>query len=120
VSQSDFVLAEFKLRYWFTAELATGASLVADVGSGLFAQRVSTGTVVPSRKGADHYIEIAFTSGTILAGASVEMSFEAHQANWAAFDQSDDYSYPGDVADGAELVTVGVYRSGILVAGVEP
>ena len=120
VSQSDFALAEFRLRYWFTAELATGATLITDVGSGLFSQRVSIGTVVPPRAGADHYIEIAFASGTILAGETTRLSFECHQANWAAFDQADDYSYPADVIDGAELITVGVYHNDILVAGIEP
>jgi len=113
-------LAEFELRYWFTAELATGASLVADVGSGLFSQHVSIGTVVPPRKGADHYIGVAFEYGTIIASAKEKVSFEAHQANWAAFDQSDDYSYPADIANGAELPTVGVYRNGLLIAGIEP
>jgi cellulose 1,4-beta-cellobiosidase len=120
VSQSDLTLADIRLRYWFTAELAAGASLVTDVGSGLTTQRASIGTVIPIRKGADHYIEITFASGALAAGASIQVNFQAHQANWAAFDQSDDYSYPGRIADGTELLTVSVYRSSVLVAGVEP
>jgi hypothetical protein len=120
VSQSDFDLAHFELRYWFTAELATGATVIADVGSGLFGQLVSIGTVVPPRKGADHYIMVAFEYGGIIAGAKEGISFQAHQSDGGTFEQTDDYSYPSGITYGDEVVTVGVYQNGRLIAGIEP
>lgn len=121
ISKVDWDLSEFRLRYWFTAELQGGASLVPQMGNGLTTQQVSVGTVNPARRGADHYVEIAFSKGWIIAGASERLTFMAHQSAWGVFDQSDDYSYPSaTLSKGAELGTVGVYRNGLLVAGVEP
>lgn len=121
VSKTDWDLTEFRLRYWFTAELQGGAALVPQMGSGsLTTAQASIGTMLPARKGADHYVEIAFTKGTIIAGSSERLTFMTHQSNWGLFDQSDDYSYPTTLAKGGELDTVGVYHNGLLVAGVEP
>lgn len=121
VSKSDWDLAEYRLRYWFTAELQGGAALSPQIGGGLTTQQVSIGIVSPTRRGADHYIEIGFSKGSIIAGASERLTFGTHQSGWGIFDQSDDYSYPPTtLAKGSELGTVTLYHDGLLIAGVEP
>lgn len=121
ISKSDWDLTQYRLRYWFSAELQGGAALVPEMGSGSLAtQQISIGNVVPSRPGLDHYIELAFAKGTILAGSSERLTFAVHQSNWGLFDQDDDYSYPGGLVKGSELATVGVYCNGVLIAGIEP
>lgn len=121
ISKENLDLAEYRLRYWFTAELESGATLVPESSGTLTTQLVSIGTVIPSRRGADHYVDIAFAPGSwIMAGSSELLTFGAHKSSWGAFDQSDDFSYPGSLAPGAELGMVGVYHNGVLVAGLEP
>ncbi len=122
ITESDWNLAEYRLRYWFTGELPAGVTLTAETESGsLASEQVSIGTVLPVRSGADHYVEIQFSNGSVIAGASEQITFGAHRSDWGVFDQTDDYSYPpSSLAKGAELSTVGFYHGGVLVAGIEP
>ena len=118
VSTTDVDLTTLALRYWFSD--GTGAGIVVDGRTGPAGQQITNCLVKPARLDADHYIQIAFTTGVLLAQQSLRVTFAAHHSDWSNFDESDDYSWPGTTEPGDELTTIGVYQAGTLVGGNEP
>ncbi|MEU7336452.1 glycoside hydrolase family 6 protein [Streptomyces sp. NPDC007074] len=115
-------LSKVTIRYWFTGESSSaGYQTFCDWAQlGCSTVKTSVGTVSPGRTGADHYLEVGFTSGSLAAGAdSGELQLRMAKSDWSNFDESDDYSR-GANSSYADAPKVTVYVAGTLVWGTEP
>ncbi|WP_339127780.1 glycoside hydrolase family 6 protein [Streptomyces sp. f51] len=115
-------LSKVTVRYWFTGEsTSAGYQTFCDWAQlGCSTVKTSVSAVSPSRTGADHYLEVGFTSGSLAAGAdSGELQLRMAKADWSNFNESDDYSRGANTAY-ADATKVTVYVSGALVWGTEP
>ncbi len=73
-----------------------------------------------ARSGADAYLEVGFTSGSLAPGQSTgDIQSRFHKTDWSVFDETDDYSY-GTGTGHADSAKVTVYVDGALVWGDEP
>ncbi len=115
-------LSKVALRYWFSGESGSasyGTSCdYAVLGCGKVTHRVTpSGSAGP---GADHYLEVGFTGGSLAPGASTgELQLRLNKADWSSFDETDDYSRAANTAF-ADASKVGVYVNGALSAGTAP
>lgn len=115
-------LSKVSLRYWFSGESGTAsygtACDYAVIGCGTVTHRVRPAE--SPGPGADHHLEVGFTSGSLAPGASTgEIQLRINKADWSAFDESDDYSRTADTAF-ADTSKVAVYVDGDLVSGTAP
>ncbi|MFF2999811.1 glycoside hydrolase family 6 protein [Streptomyces sp. NPDC057950] len=119
---SSVDLSKVTIRYWFTGESSSaGYQTFCDWAQlGCSTVRTSVGAVSPSRTGADHYLEVGFTSGSLAAGAdSGELQLRMAKSDWSNFNELDDYSR-GANSSYADAAKVTVYVAGTLVWGTEP
>uniref|UniRef100_A0AAU3HTS0 Glucanase n=1 Tax=Streptomyces sp. NBC_01393 TaxID=2903851 RepID=A0AAU3HTS0_9ACTN len=115
-------LSKVTIRYWFTGESSSaGYQTFCDWAQlGCSTVKTSVSAVSPSRTGADHYLEVGFTSGSLAAGAdSGDLQLRMAKSDWSNFDESNDYSR-GAGTSYADAAKVTVYVSGTLVWGTEP
>ncbi|MEW2167122.1 glycoside hydrolase family 6 protein [Streptomyces sp. NPDC007084] len=115
-------LSKVTIRYWFTGESSSaGYQTFCDWAQlGCSTVKTSVGAVSPNRTGADHYLEVGFTSGSLAAGAdSGDLQLRLAKSDWSNFDESDDYSH-GANSSYADASKVTVYVAGALVWGTEP
>ncbi|WP_328665080.1 glycoside hydrolase family 6 protein [Streptomyces sp. NBC_00328] len=115
-------LSKVTIRYWFTGEsTSAGYQTFCDWAQlGCSTVKTSVSAVSPSRTGADHYLEVGFTSGSLTAGAdSGDLQLRMAKSDWSNFDESNDYSR-GAGTSYADAAKVTVYVSGTLVWGTEP
>ena len=118
---SPVQLAGVKVRYWFTRD--GGSSTVntwcdwAAIGCGNVTQRV---VPVSARPGADTYLEVGFTGGTLAPGAATgDIQLRFAKADWSPFNEADDHSYGTQTAY-ADSSRVTAYVGGTLVWGSPP
>ncbi|WP_443050262.1 GH12 family glycosyl hydrolase domain-containing protein [Streptomyces sp. NBC_00236] len=114
-------LSKVSLRYWFSGESGSasyGTSCdYAVIGCGTVTHRVASAGSAP---GADHYLEVGFSGGSLAPGASTgEMQLRFNKADWSSFNETDDYSRAANTAF-ADASKVGVYVNGALTAGTAP
>ncbi|MFE9431247.1 glycoside hydrolase family 6 protein [Streptomyces sp. NPDC006640] len=115
-------LSKVTIRYWFTGESSSaGYQTFCDWAQlGCSTVKTSVSGVSPSRTGADHYLEVGFTSGSLAAGAdSGDLQLRLAKSDWSNFDESNDYSR-GANSSYADAAKVTVYVAGTLVWGTEP
>ncbi|WP_329307392.1 endo-1,4-beta-xylanase [Streptomyces sp. NBC_01260] len=115
-------LAPVTVRYWFTGD--NGASAYSSwcdwspLDCSTVTHRVVS--VATPVTGADHYLEVGFTGGTLAPGASTgEIQLRLNKADWSNFDESDDYSH-GTGTSYADAAKIAVYVGDAPVWGIEP
>ncbi|MET7981753.1 glycoside hydrolase family 6 protein [Streptomyces sp. NPDC005281] len=115
-------LSKVTVRYWFTGESSSaGYQTFCDWAQlGCSTVKLSTGALSAARTGADHYLEVGFSAGSLAPGAaSGDLQLRMAKSDWSNFDESDDYSR-GTNTSYADSVKVTVYVAGALVWGTEP
>ncbi|MFF9373426.1 glycoside hydrolase family 6 protein [Streptomyces griseoluteus] len=115
-------LSKVTVRYWFTGESASaGYQTWCDYAQpGCSTVRTAVTTLPVARTGADHTLDVTFTSGSLSAGASTgDLQLRLAKADWSNFDETDDYSR-GTSTSYADAPKVSVYVNGTLAWGVEP
>ncbi|MCS7252359.1 MAG: hypothetical protein NZ572_08090, partial [Thermoflexus sp.] len=110
------------MRYWYTKNSTQAEQFFCDwaqIGcSNIRAEFVSLSQPV---SGADSYIELSFTGGSIPAGGSTgEIHLRIHFTNWANYNEADDWSYNGAQTTWGLWTRITLYRNGVLVWGTEP
>jgi endoglucanase len=115
-------LAGVTVRYWFTSDggatTFTAYCDYAAIGSGNVTESVQPSTVA----GADHYLQIGFTSGagSLAAGANLgDIQARFNKNDWSTLNQANDYSF-GTGTSYTDAPKVTVYVNGTLVWGTEP
>ncbi len=114
-------LSTVTVRYWFTRDSAQTVNAFCDYAAPGCAN-LTTKVVVLStpRTGADAYLEVGFTGGTLAAGASTgEMQLRMSKSDWSNFTETNDYSYGTGTAY-ADATKVTAYTSGTKAWGTEP
>ncbi len=115
-------LGTVTLRYWFTGDTPSPSYQVwcdwAQLGcANVKAQVVKLST---ARTGADAYLEVGFTSGSLAPGASTgEIQLRLAKTDWSSFGQADDHSYRVSAAL-TDFDHVTAHTGGALAWGVEP
>lgn len=120
---SAIQLSDLKLRYYYTIDGEQAQSLWCDWasigGANVTGNFVKLATPVD---GADHVLEIGFTSsaGTLGPGQSAEIQARFSKNDWSNYNQANDYSFKSSGTQFADNEQVTGYLNGQLVWGIEP
>ncbi|WP_078554170.1 cellulase family glycosylhydrolase [Bacillus alkalicellulosilyticus] len=115
-------MSDLTIRYWYTIDGEQPQTFTCDwaqIGcSNIQGSFVKMGS---AKAGADHYIEIKFTGGTISAGGySGEIQTRINKNNWSNFNESNDYSFDPTKTGFSNWNRVTLYQNGTLIYGIEP
>ncbi|WP_138755552.1 glycoside hydrolase family 9 protein [Paenibacillus sinopodophylli] len=120
---SSINLSDVKLRYYYTIDGEKAQSFFCDWST--IGNSNVTGTFVKLATpvtGADHYLEVGFTSGAgnLAAGASIEIQIRVSKTDWTNYTQTGDYSFDSTHTAYADWSKTTGYISGALQWGIEP
>lgn len=117
-------LSNITVRYWFTEDGTQPLTWACDYAPVGCANITGTfGTVSPAATGADHYLQLSFSSaaGSVPPGqTSGGIQNRIYQANFASMTQTNDYSFNAADASFANNPKITVYDNGTLIYGTEP
>ncbi len=119
---SSVPLSELKIRYWYTVDGDKAQNYWCDwaqVGCGTITARFVK--LATPRTGADYYLEVGFTGGTLAPGAATgDIQSRFSKSDWTNYNESGDYSFDPTKTAFADWSRVTLYRNGTRVWGVEP
>jgi len=121
---TDIPLSELTVRYWYTIDTDQPQSYACDWAVVNCAN--ITHQFVPltnPRNGADHYLELGFTSGAgVLSagGSSGDIQSRITKTDFSSYDETDDYSFDPTKTSFTDWTQVTLYRNGVLIWGTEP
>ena len=110
-------LADVEIHYYFTNEPGGTLQFTCDWAQ-VGCANVNASFTSLSAPGADTSLVLTL-SGSLAPGASTELQGRIHTANWANFDESDDYSR-GTNTDWELSEVITAYLGGTLVWGTPP
>jgi hypothetical protein len=116
-------LSDLKIRYYYTEDGTQAQSFWCDwspVGAAnVTGSFVSMSTPV---SGADHYLEVGFSSGagSLAVGATLEVQTRFAKADWSNYTQSNDYSFRATASSYSAWNNVTGYLASSLVWGTAP
>jgi endoglucanase len=117
-------LSDLTIRYWFTEDGSQPLQYACDYAPvGCAHVAGSYAVVSPAVTGADHYLQIGFTSGagSLAPGASTGgIQSRIYQAGYAAMTQSNDWSFNAADSSFTANPHITVYDNGTLIYGTEP
>ena len=117
-------LSNLTIRYWFTEDGSQPLQYSCDYAPvGCANVAGSFAVVSPAVTGADHYLQIGFTSGagSLAPGASTGgIQNRIFQADYATMTQTNDYSFNAADASFTANPDITVYDNGTLIYGTEP
>ena len=122
LGSSAIPLSELTVRYWYTIDGERPQQYHCDyavIGCGIVSGSfVKLSTAVD---GADTYLEVSFSGGTLAAGGQTgEIQNRFNKDNWTSYTQSNDYSFDDTKTAFGDWTRVTLYRSGVRVWGTEP
>ena len=120
---SAISLASIKVRYYYTEDGTQAQSFWCDWSPAGSSNVTGTFTSLSTPvTGADHYLEIGFTSGagSLAAGASTEVQAKFAKSDWSNYNQANDYSFNPSASNYVAWKNVTAYIGGVLSSGTEP
>jgi len=118
---STISLADVTIRYWYTSDSAQPQEFDCDYVT--IGCQNTEGKIVkmePTYPGADTYLEISFTGGTLSTNTSVEVKVRVHRSDWSNYNQSNDFSFETGANGYILAQRIGLFYKGQLVSGSEP
>ncbi len=118
-------LSELKIRYYFTRDTSSQPLLFncwyTDLAAGCGSVKGNIVYLPAPVSGADSYLEISFTTGTLLGGRETgEILTGIHKKDWSNFYQKNDYSFDSSKSNFQDWSRITLYRNGTLIWGVPP
>lgn len=115
-------LSHITMRYWYTEEVPAASSvscLTADIGCGVVNGQYNP--VSPGLTGADAYLEVGFSSGSLAPGDRINVKMKILSlSSTTSFNEADDYSFAGLTPDHIYNPNITLYCNGVLIQGTEP
>ncbi|MEM7369191.1 MAG: cellulose binding domain-containing protein [Bacteroidota bacterium] len=114
-------LSRITMRYWFTEDVSgTYTATCKSSDAGCSNTTLTLGSLNPALSGADSYLEVGFTSGSLAPGARVNTNTIIRRKDGNSFDESDDHSFIGIITNHVYNDNITLYYDGVLIAGTEP
>ncbi len=120
---SDILLSDIKLRYYYTADDSQSQNFYCD-WSQAGSQNItgSFNTLNPALETADTYLEIGFLSaaGSLAVDQSIELHTRFAKSDWSDYTLTNDYSYNPSGSSYETWNKITAYQNGTLIFGIEP
>ncbi|GAB4197767.1 MAG: glycoside hydrolase family 9 protein [Roseiflexaceae bacterium] len=122
IGGSSVPLSELTIRYWYTADGDRPQSFWCDYATiGCDKVRASFVKLASARPGADFYLELSFTGGTLAPNSQTgEIQARFNKTDWSDYKENNDYSFKPAKHAFIDWSRVTLYRNGTLIWGQEP
>jgi len=122
-SGSAVSLDQISIRYYYTIEPNGSQTEVFHCDYAMINCANVAGTFkTTSGVNADHYLEVTFTGGLMIAagGSTGEIQTRYNKMDYANYDETNDYSFDPTKTVFTDWDKVTLYSGGVLVWGTEP